>query len=261
MNRLLRWGWICSFVLAAGIVSADDSILDHPVFPKPDAVVHLEGNSTATALEIMPPCFPRQAKGTKLEVHTTKGWGWVERKQMMTQKEVEKYFDDHKKEAYALYVHSFTHLINDHMDKALSDLNAAVKADPKFAPALYSRGNMYVEKGEFEKAQADLTAAVKLAPKDLLAVNDLAWFRSTCPDAKFRDGKEALAEATRVCEATQFKHEEFLSTLAAACAETGDFKSALKWATKAAEIDPDNEEFAEHVKLFKAKKPLREGGK
>ena len=88
-------------------------------------------------------------------MHGTRGWGWVERKQMMTPKEVEKYFDDHKKEAYALYVHSFAHLINDQLDKALGDLNAAVKADPKFAPALYGRGNLYAEKGDFDKALAD----------------------------------------------------------------------------------------------------------
>ena len=68
----------------------------------------------------------------------------------------------------------------------------------------------------------------------------------------------ALAEATRACEATGYKHEEFLHTLAAAYAETGDFKSAVKWVTKAAEISPDDEEFAAHIKLFKSSKPLRD---
>lgn len=261
MYRMQLAGWMSVWVLMATVAVADDSILEHPLFPKPDAKVTIDAKTSATALEIMPPCFARQVKGSKLEVQTTHGWGWVERKQMMTPKEVEKYFDDHKKEAYALYVHSYLHLINDQVDKALGDLNAAVKADPKFAPALYGRGNLYVEKGDFEKAQADLAAAVKVAPQDLLAANDFAWFRATCSAAKFRDGKVALAEATRICEATEFKHEEFLDTLAAAYAETGDFKSAVKWASKAAEIDPENEEFTAHVKLYKAKKPLREESK
>jgi tetratricopeptide (TPR) repeat protein len=254
-------GWMGLCAVCGTVSAAEDSILDHPLFAKPDAVVTIDAKTTATALEIIPPCFARQMKGTKLEVNTTHGWGWVERKQMMTPKEAEKYCEEHKKEPYALYVRSITHLIKDQKDKALADLDAAIKIDPKFAPAVYSRGNLYAEQGDFEKALADFTAGVKLAPKDLLAANDLAWFRATCPNAKFRNGKEALSEATRVCEATGFKHPEFLDTLAAANAETGDFTAAVKWASKAAELEPDDEDFAAHVKLFKSKKPLRDDGK
>lgn len=247
---------VCLFV--ATVSSADDSILEHVLFPKLDAVVKIDAKTTATALEIIPPCFARKVQGTKLEVQTTKGWGLVERKQMMTPKEADKFFEEHKKDPYALYVRAINHLINGEEDKALNELNAAIKLDPKFAPALYGRGNVYAEKGDFEKALTDFQAAVKLAPDDLIAANDLAWFRATCPQAKFRSGKEAVAEATRICEATGHKNEEFLDTLAAAHAEAGDFKAALNWATKAAEIDPENEEFAAHVKLYKSKKPLRD---
>jgi tetratricopeptide (TPR) repeat protein len=244
--------------VAAASVSADDSILEQPLFAKPDAVVTIDPTTTAAALEIIPPCFARQQKGTKLEVHTTRGWGWVERQKMMTAAEVAKYCDEHRQDAHALYLRSITHLFQDHADKALADLNQAIKLDPKFAPAVYGRGNLYAEQGQYEKAQADLAAAIKLAPKDLLAANDLAWFRATCPDAKYRSGKQAVAEATRACEATGYQNEEFLDTLAAACAEAGDFKGAVQWATKAAEIDPENPDFAAHVELFKTKKPLRE---
>ena len=258
MNRSMIAGWLGLSLLFAAAASADDSILEHPLFPRPDAIVKIDDKTTASALEILPPCFARKVQGTKLEVNTTKGWGLVERKQMMTPKEADKYFEDHKKDPYALYVRSVLHLIDGKTDKALEELNTANKTDPKFAPALYGRGNVYAEKGDFEKAAADFEAAVKLAPSDLIAANDLAWFRATCPQAKFRDGKKALAEATRVCEANKYKNEEFLDTLAAAYAETGDFKAALNWATKAAEIDPENEDFAAHVKLYKAKKPLRD---
>jgi tetratricopeptide (TPR) repeat protein len=260
MIRLMLTGWLGLCVLVATASAADD-ILEHVLLPKPDAVITIDPKTTATALEIMPPCFARQLKGTKLEVNTTRGWGWVERKQMMTPKEAEKYCEANKKEPYALYLRSITHLINDQKDKAMADLNAAIKLDPKFAPAVYGRGNLHAENGDFEKALADFTQAVKLAPKDLLAANDLAWFRATCPDAKFRDGKEAVAEATKVCEATGYANEEFLDTLAAANAEAGDYKSAVKWASKALEIDPENEDFAAHLKLYKAKKPLRDDGK
>ena len=261
MNRMLRAGWMGICVVVASVSSADESSLEHPLFAKPDAVITIDPKTTATALEIMPPCFARQVQGTKLEVNTTHGWGWVERQQMMTPMEAEKYCEAHSKDPYALYVRSITHLINDRQDKALADLNAAIKLDPKFAPVVYARGNLHAEQGDFDKALADFTAAVKLAPKNLLAANDLAWFRATCSNAKYRDGKQAVAVATRICEATRFKNEEFLDTLAAACAEAGDFKSAVKWATQAAEIDPDDEDFAAHLKLFQTKQPLRDDAK
>ena len=258
MQRLQVAGWLGFFLVVATISSADDTLLEHPLFARPEAVVRIDAKTTATALEIIPPCFARKVQGTKLEVHTTKGWGLVERKQMMTPKEAEKFCQDHRQDPYALYVCSINHLIDGATDKALAELNAAIKLDAKFAPALYGRGNVYAEKGDFDKATADFTAAVKVAPADLIAANDLAWFRATCPQAKFRDGKQAVSEATRVCEATGFKNEEFLDTLAAACAETGDFTAAIKWATKAAELAPDDEDFAAHVKLYKSKKPLRD---
>lgn len=265
MNRLLLSVWVG--LLAPSFGCAADDILEHPVFPKPDAVVVIDAKTNATATEIIPPCFARQVKGTKLEVNTTHGLGWVERKQMMTPKEAEKYCDEHKKDAYALYVHSILSLMSekgtdaDRRTKALADLEAALKIDPKFAPAVYGRGSIYSEMGDYEKAQADFVAAIKLAPNDLLAANDLAWFRATCPEAKYRDGKEAVTQSTRVCESTKYANEEFLNTLAAAHAEAGDFKTALKWASKALELDPENPDFIEHLKQFKAKKPIRDDGK
>jgi tetratricopeptide (TPR) repeat protein len=266
MHRILLTGWlsICAFgtlgICTFGKTPAavDDAILDEQLFPKSNAVVAVEPKIVATAADIVPPCFARQVKGTKLEVFTTRGWGWVDRQHVMTAAETEKYCATRTSEPYALYLRSNLHLYSDKPDQALADLNSAIKLDPKFAPALCARGNMYAANHDYNKALADFTAAVKLAPQDLLAANDIAWFRATCADARFRDGKLAVADATRACAGAAYTNEEFLDTLAAAHAEAGDFKSALKWASRAAEIDPENEDFAKHVKLFKAGKPLRD---
>jgi tetratricopeptide (TPR) repeat protein len=259
MNRLCCVVAVGMLLLAESFSFAADGILAELLFAKKEAVVKIDDKTSAAALEILTPCFARAVKSGKLEVHTTKGWGWVEREHMMTLKEAEKYAN--AKDAYGLFIRSEVHSVKGLPKKAMEDLDEAIKLDPKFAPALANRGWLHIDAGDLDNGLADFLAATKADPTYVQAANNLAWFRATCPNAKYRNGKQALAEAKRACEATGYKHEEFLHTLAAACAETGDFKSAVKWLSKAIEIAPGDEEFAEHLKLLKANKPLRDDAK
>src|SRR5262249_32526764 len=59
-----------------------------------------------------------------------------------------------------------------------------------------------------------------------------AWIRATSPDAQYRDGKLAVASANRACELTSWRDPGELEVLAAACAEAGDFASAVRWQQK-----------------------------
>lgn len=251
---LLVIGWKSSL--------AEESVVDQILFPRKDAVVRIDGKTTANALEVLAPCFAREIKGDSLEVLTTRGRGWVSRKQMLTVDEAVGYckslIEAPKPDAYGFYVRAGIFNQNEQPEKAMADLTTAIKLDPQFAMAYSNRGWLHVEKGDLDKALADFTSATKAAPKDALPANNLAWFRATCPDAKYRDGKQAVSLATMACEQTGYKHEEFLDTLAAAYAETGDFKLAAKWAAKALELDPQNSDFSDHLKLFRDGKPLRD---
>ena len=110
-------------------------------------------------------------------------------------------------------------------------------------------------------AIADLNEAIRLEGGNAWSHNSLAWVCATCPEARYRDGKRAVASATRACELSEWKEAYMLGTLAAACAEAGDFDAAVKWQTKANALfsdDSDKAKGAAWLKLYRARKPYRE---
>jgi tetratricopeptide (TPR) repeat protein len=102
-------------------------------------------------------------------------------------------------------------------------------------------------------------------PKTLEAMNSLAWLWATCPEAEFRDGAKAVEYATGACEGTNWENQAYVDTLAAACAEAGDFEAAVKWQEKAIDLLTDEEPpeslagYEERLKLYQSGKPYREG--
>jgi hypothetical protein len=92
-------------------------------------------------------------------------------------------------------------------------------------------------------------------------LNGLAWFLATCPDAKRRDGRRAIALAGLACELTRRKAPSYLVTLAAAFAECGEFGRAAQTQREAVELlsgrDPRAEEYRARVEHYEAKRPFR----
>jgi len=148
-------------------------------------------------------------------------------------------------------------------DRAIEDYSSAIRLDPKHAQAFANRGYLHHElKKEYELAKKDYEEAMKLDPKIANVHNNLAWLLATCPEAKIRDGKAAVASATKACEMTQWKAHLFLDTLAAAHAEAGNFSEAVKWQKKALEKTDEFpkeevEKAKDRLKLYKDGKPYR----
>ncbi len=104
------------------------------------------------------------------------------------------------------------------LPKALADLNEAIRLEPHDAASVRARGAFWLKTREWAKALADLDEAIRLEPANPEPYNDRGWIRATCPDAKLRDGTQAVASATRAGELTGWKEPGVLDTLAAACA-------------------------------------------
>jgi tetratricopeptide (TPR) repeat protein len=148
-------------------------------------------------------------------------------------------------------------------DNAIADFTEAIRRDPKDSDAYCGRGWSWREKRDFAKAQSDFQAALRLDPRDACALDGQAWIWATCPLDQARDGGRAVEVAIEACELTRWKQAYCLETLAAAYAEVGDFASAIKWQSKALELETDpteKEEYRAHLKLYQNKRPFRDSG-
>jgi tetratricopeptide (TPR) repeat protein len=124
------------------------------------------------------------------------------------------------------------------------------------------RGNAYFHLGQFKRAQDDFVAAVRLGPRDPDVLNNAAWFRATCPDPAFRNGKEAVELASRACQIDKWKDADQIDTLAAALAEAGNFAEAERYQLKALSLLSADEalrpKFQARLKQYRAKQPVRQ---
>ncbi len=162
--------------------------------------------------------------------------------------------------AVAAYVNrgQIYNLEGDH-DRAIADFNQAIQLDAGRPIPYLDRGVAEVAKGEYNQAIADFNSALKIDPNFSPAYNNLAVQLATCPIAALRDGKRAVEYATKACELSQWGNIRQISTLAAACAEAGDFNNAVKWENKILEtpnLSPEESAGAkERLDLYQAHQP------
>lgn len=147
-------------------------------------------------------------------------------------------------------------------DKAIADYGKAIEFKPDHAEAYTNRGIVWKAKGEYAKAIHDYNKAIETNPDYTPAYDNLAWLLATCPDAKIRNGKQAVAHALKLIELFNGILPAYqMNTLAAAYAEDGQFDKAVKMQQQAMEVFEDEAEkkdFLSRLELYRQKKPCRE---
>ena len=145
----------------------------------------------------------------------------------------------------------------------LSNLYGALKVLP--TPETHAQiAAIRTTQGQFQDAAGHYIEALRLSPDSPDVLNNLAWLLTTCPDARVRDGIQAVKYARHACELTHYGVAPIVGTLAAAYAEAGQFDDAISTAEKACALasesgDPDllkkNQEL---LALYRAHKPYHE---
>jgi protein O-mannosyl-transferase len=119
---------------------------------------------------------------------------------------------------------------------AAASFAAALRVEPGLAEKLVQAGKSLANQGQPDAALARFRTALALKPDWAEALNDLAWVLATHPEARVRNGPEAVRLAERACETSGGKEARFWATLDAAYAETGRFAEAISTAEKARDL-------------------------
>ena len=153
------------------------------------------------------------------------------------------------------------------VDEAVAQYQEALQIDPSFADAHIKLGSVLLQKGRVNEAITQYQQALQIKPDSPDVLNNLAWLLAACPDARVRDGVQAVKYAEHACELTHYGVTIIVGTLAAAYAEAGRYDDAMATAQKActlAEKSGEQDLLEKNQKLlalYRAHQPYHEPAK
>ena len=141
----------------------------------------------------------------------------------------------------------------------------ALKAAPDKYEVRNNLGLLLCREKRYAEAVKAWQEGLKFRAKDPLWLYNVAWWLATCPDAKVRNGREAIKVAESLCQATDWNNAQALDTLGAAYAEAGQFGRATKMASRALALAKSRAEGAKLAReidhrlgLYAASKPYHQ---
>jgi Flp pilus assembly protein TadD len=148
--------------------------------------------------------------------------------------------------------------------EAAVQFSEILRLNPGHADVHLALGNVLATQGKTADAISAYAAALRLKPDSPAVLNNLGWLLATCPDARIRDGAQAVKHAERACELTHHGKAPLMGTLAAAYAEAGRFDDAILAAQKACQLASESgqadllKQNQELLALFQKHQPYRE---
>jgi tetratricopeptide (TPR) repeat protein len=145
---------------------------------------------------------------------------------------------------------------------AIADFTELIK-HTQAGGAYKERARTYFRDGQYALALADYKQATASGGTIESNAKPLAWLLATCPDPKFRNGAEAIIEATKECDRKGYEDSGRLDTLAAAYAEAGKFDEAANYQRWAASLHDDKDpewqtQLESRLDLYLRRQPYRE---
>ena len=124
-------------------------------------------------------------------------------------------------------------------NEAVAHYESALALRPDFVEAHYNLGNYLLQSGGLDDAIAHFQRALEIEPgmaQPQIALTRIAWMLATAPDPAARDGAKAVALARQADQLAGGGNPMMAATLAAACAEAGQFPAAIDAARRAAQL-------------------------
>jgi Flp pilus assembly protein TadD len=150
------------------------------------------------------------------------------------------------------------------VDDAIIAYRLGLKYNPQHYQGNFNLATLLALQGKTSAAVTFFRKAVEARPDSVDALDRAAWILSTGPEDSVRNGPEAVQMATRAAQLTGGTNPQVLNTLAAACAEAGNFSEAARVAQSALEIATSTGRtnlasvIVELLPRYKAGQPFRE---
>jgi tetratricopeptide (TPR) repeat protein len=148
-------------------------------------------------------------------------------------------------------------------EEALASFRKALRIDPHYGKALNNLITILMKNRRFGEAVSILRQRLSESPDDLGVALGLARFLAASPDARSRNGKEAVRLARQVCRAREYRGPRALGVLAAAYAEEGQYDEAVRHASDALRLATESgmdelvRQTEAQLRLFRSHRPYR----
>jgi tetratricopeptide (TPR) repeat protein len=149
------------------------------------------------------------------------------------------------------------------LTEAIAEFQKTLENEPETEEVRKNLGLAFAQNGQASQAITQFQRVLEINPNNIEACDHLAWLLATASEASLRDGGRAVALARHALELAGGDNPNVLRTLAAAYAETGDYKEAASAAGRAREfcVKYNNQPLAEklqaEIKLYQAGAPVR----